>query len=95
MEKSNEKIFSLQLIKYRDEQKALRDAFKKIDESNKSQKLLEVSMIEVDKEKLSADKDKFERRKQWLGNISKDIYLNETIQIISDMLRQDTMAINR
>lgn len=95
MEKSNEKIYSLQLSKYREEQKALRDAFKKIDETNKTQKLLDVSMLDADKERLAVDNDKLERRKQWVSNISKDIYVNETIQVIADMLRQDTMVINR
>lgn len=95
MEKTNEKIFSLQFTKYREEQKTLRDAFKKIDESNKLAKLLDVSMLDVDKEKLSSDNDKLERRKQWVSNISKDIYINESTKVISDILRQDTLVINR
>ncbi|MFN5421645.1 MAG: carboxy terminal-processing peptidase [bacterium] len=94
MDKANEKVYSLQLTKYREEQKALRDAFKKIDESNKSGKMLDVSMLNVDKEKLSIDNDKFERRKQWISNISKDIYVNETAQVIADIMRQYTLVIN-
>ncbi len=95
MEKANEKVFSLQLAKYRAEQKVLRDAFKKIDEMNKAAKVLEVAMLDSDKEKLSADNDKLERRKQWVANIAKDIYINETCQVIFDMIRQDTLVINQ
>jgi hypothetical protein len=51
-------------------------------------------MLDTDKEKLSADNDKLERRKQWVANISKDIYINETCQVIFDMIRQDTLAID-
>jgi hypothetical protein len=61
---------------------------------NKSAKILAVAMLDTDKEKLSADNDKLERRKQWVANISKDIYINETCQVIFDMIRQDTLAID-
>ena len=94
MEKTNEKIFSLQLNQYREEQKTLREAFKIIDESNKEGKLLDVSMLEVDKDKLLSDNDKFERRKQWISNISKDIYISETTKVIADILRQDSLVSN-
>jgi hypothetical protein len=55
---------------------------------NKTTKVMEVKMLELDEKKLSADNDKLERRKQWIGNLSKDIYINETCQVISDMIRQ-------
>ena len=95
MEKANEKVFSLQLSSYRAEQKILRDSFKKIDEMNKSASMLVVSMLDADKEKLSADNDKLERRKQWVTNISKDIYINETCKVLADMIQQDTLVISK
>lgn len=55
---------------------------------NKTSKVMEVKMLELDQKKLSSDNDKLERRKQWIGNISKDIYINETCQVVSDMIRQ-------
>ncbi len=88
MEKNNERVYSLQLNKYRESQKSLRDSFKKIDESNKNTKKLEVSILEMDAKKLSSDNDKLERRKQWVSNLSKDIYISEACNIISDMIRQ-------
>lgn len=91
-EKSNEKVYSLQLTKYREEQKIMRDAFKRIDEMSKTQKLLEVSMLDTDEKKLSADNDKLARRKQWIGILSKDVYINETCQIIVDMIKQQNLV---
>jgi carboxyl-terminal processing protease len=88
METASQRVYSLQLIKYREEQKSLRESFKKIEEMNKTTKVMEVKMLEFDEKKLSADNDKLERRKQWIGNLSKDIYINETCQVISDMIRQ-------
>jgi len=88
MEAANQRVYSLQLNKYREGQKSLRDSFKKIDEMNKATKVMEVKMLDLDQKKLAADNDKLERRKQWIGNLSKDIYINETCQVISDMIRQ-------
>ncbi len=88
IEKSNEKVYSLQLSKYREDQKNMRDAFKKIDQMSKDSKPLKVDMLALDAAKLATDNDKLERRKQWVGNLSKDIYINETCMIISDMLKQ-------
>jgi carboxyl-terminal processing protease len=88
METANQRVYSLQMNKYREGQKSLRESFKKIEEMNKSTKVMAVKMLELDEKKLSVDNDKLERRKQWIGNLSKDIYINETCQIISDMIRQ-------
>jgi len=92
IEKSNEKEYSLQLTKYREDQKNLRDAFKQVDELNKNQKTLDVSMLSVDEKRLSADDDKLARRKQWITYLSKDVYINETCQIVSDMIKQGLLV---
>jgi carboxyl-terminal processing protease len=92
IEKSNEKLYSLELSAYRDEQKKIRDAFKKIDESNKELKPLQVKMLDADEKRLSSDNDKLERRKQWVGYLTKDIYVNETSQIVSDMIKQGVLV---
>jgi hypothetical protein len=76
------------LEKYKKDQNALRDSFKKIDEAAKSQKNLDVEIMPTDLKKLETDNDKLERRKQWVGYLSKDIYIKETSQIISDMIKQ-------
>ena len=95
LEKANEKVYSLQLSKYREEQKQLRDSFKKIDEASKNLKPLQVNMLETDEKRLSADNDKMERRKQWIGALSKDIYVQETSKVVSDMIRQGLLVMQK
>ncbi len=95
LEKANEKVYSLQLSKYREEQKQLRDSFKKIDEASKDLKSLQVNMLETDEKRLSADNDKMERRKQWIGALSKDIYVQETSKVVSDMIRQGLLVMQK
>ncbi len=88
LEKANEKVYSLQLKKYKEEQQKMRDSFKKIDSANKGLQQLKVDLLPTDEKRLSADNDKLERRKQWINSLSKDIYVHETCQIMSDMISQ-------
>lgn len=91
-EKMNQRIYSLNLVKYRDEQKKIRDAYKKIDDAAKAINKLQVNLMPTDSTRLSADQDKFERRKQWISNLSKDVYINETTQVVSDMIGQGVLV---
>jgi carboxyl-terminal processing protease len=92
IEKSNQKIYSLKLDVYRGEQKKMRETFKKLDEFNKNNKGLNIQMLDSDQKRLSADNDKLERRKQWIKNLSKDIYIAETCKVISDVISQVTLV---
>lgn len=95
IEKSNQKQYSLKLETYRNEQKAMRETFKKLEEINKGQKALEIQMLESDQKRLSADNDKLERRKQWVKNLSKDIYIAETCKVVSDIISQGMLVKGR
>ena len=92
IEKSNQKIYSLKMDVYRNEQKQMRETFKKLDEFNKNNKGLNIQMLDSDQKRLSADNDKLERRKQWIKNLSKDIYIAETCKVISDVISQVTLV---
>jgi carboxyl-terminal processing protease len=95
LEKANERVYSMQLSKYRDEQQKLRTSFKKIDESSKDLKGLQVNMLAVDEQRISSVSDKIERRKQWINSLSKDIYVKETSNVIADMIRQGLLVMQK
>jgi carboxyl-terminal processing protease len=95
LEKANERVYSMQLSKYREEQQQLRTSFKKIDESSKDLKALQVNMLAADEQRLSSDNDKIERRKQWINSLSKDIYVKETSNVIADMIRQGLLVMQK
>jgi carboxyl-terminal processing protease len=88
----NDKEYSLNLVKYRAEQKMIKENYKKVEELNKSNPVLELTMLPSDEKKLSADNDKLERRKQWIKNLGKDIYLNESVNVMNDMIRQESLV---
>jgi carboxyl-terminal processing protease len=92
LERINDKEYSLNLVKYRAEQKEIKNAIKKMDEVNKNPEEMALALLPADEKRLSADNDKLERRKQWIKSLSKDIYLNESVNIMNDMIAQTTLA---
>jgi carboxyl-terminal processing protease len=90
----NDKEFSLNLVKYRAEQKQVKETYKQIESINKTNPELELVLIPNDEKKLSVDNDKLERRKQWAKNLGKDIYLNESVNVMNDMIRQTVLVKN-
>ena len=48
-----------------------------------------------DLKKLAYDEGKSERFKQWIKNLRTDIYLDESVKVINDMIVQDDMVYNR
>jgi carboxyl-terminal processing protease len=95
LEKMNDKVYSLNLMKYKTEQKEIRSAIKKIDEVNKAADSLSLSLLPIDEKRLAEDNDKLERRKQWVKSLSKDIYLDESVKIMNDMITQTALAKNK
>lgn len=92
LEKINDKVYSLQLEKYKAEQKQIREVIKKIDEVNKLKTELSLSLLPIDEKRLSEDNDKLERRKQWAKSLGKDIYLAETVNVVRDMIGRNNMV---
>jgi carboxyl-terminal processing protease len=96
LERNPDREYSLNLARYRADLKAIREAVKRVDETGQTQAALDIGMLPQDSRRLEADADKLERRKQWVRNLSKDIHLGETVNIVSDMItgRQGAFAGN-
>ncbi|MDQ6610731.1 MAG: carboxy terminal-processing peptidase [Bacteroidota bacterium] len=91
--KQNDKEYSLNLIKYKQDQKEIRDAVKKIENLTKLQKPLPAQFMKQDESKyVSVDKDKTERYKQWLTGVGKDVYVDQAVKVINDMVAQQNVA---
>lgn len=91
--KHNDKEYPLEIGQYRKEQNLNREAVKRIEKLIKLDQNLQVSYLKQDQDRyVSADKDKTERYKQWLGNISRDRYVNEAVKVIDDMVNQYNLA---
>lgn len=91
--KQDDKEYPLQIDQFKKEQKITRDAVKKIENLVKLDKSMQVSFLKQDESRfISADKDKTERYKQWLNNLGKDVYVDEAVKVINDMVTQHNLA---
>ncbi len=70
----------------------MRKTSKQLDSLNRLKIDLSVTNATQDMANLQADKDKTERNKQWLKRVSGDIYINETIKVMDNMIGQAALA---
>lgn len=91
--KQNDKTYPLQLAKYRTEQTEIRNAVKGLDNYTKLKTPFPVRFMKEDEGRyISADKDKTERYKQWMTAVSKDVYVDQAVKVIHDMVVQQNLA---
>ncbi len=90
--KQNDKTYHLQLSKYLEEQKQIKDVVKQLDAAGKIEKALNVEALQDDLKKYAYDTGKSERFNLWLKNLKTDIYLNEAVNVVNDMIIQDNLV---
>lgn len=90
--KQNDKVYNLQLNKYQADQKQIKDAVKQLETASKIQNALNVEALQEDLKKYSYDTGKSERFNLWLKNLKTDIYLNEAVNVVNDMIIQDNVV---
>ena len=89
LSKQNDKEYSLQLEKYRQEKKAVSATYKELETLTKLPKQLTVEPLKGEENKYASDKSKEERFKAWVKNLSNDIYLDEAVNIVNDMVTRN------
>lgn len=92
LDQYNDKAYSLNLSKYKEEQKQLRAKDKELEELYKLNKEMNVKNIAADTVVINSAKDKIEKNTQWLKRISKDIYIDETVKVMNNMITQSATA---
>lgn len=89
-----DKPVSLNLAKYQAEQKEMKVIYKSLDSLYKLPVELKVKPSETDAAKLAGDKEKADKNKQFLNRIKNDIYVDETVKVMNNMIRQNNVAVN-
>ncbi len=77
--------YSLNLSKFRAEQKQMREQNKKYEDLRKEIKGFSASLLDEDVSRLSADTSRLNRETRWSKNVAKDVYIHETTNIINDL----------
>jgi len=88
----NDRNYSLNLEKYRKEQKAIRAALAENDSLLKLKQENEVVALPAEVNKYANDTTKQERFNQWLKILRKDIYLDQAVKVVNDMISQQNLA---
>jgi carboxyl-terminal processing protease len=89
----NDKMYSLKMDKFRDEKKAFNATNKQLEAISKLSKELNVKPLTGEEKKFAADKDKEERLNAWIKNLKGDIYLDEAVNVVNDMVLSKNSAV--
>jgi carboxyl-terminal processing protease len=97
LDKQNDKLFPLNLDKYREEQKQIKATVKQIETLIKlpAGSELNVQSLPQDLNKYEGDSGKAERYKQWLKSLKADIYLDQAVKVVDDMVTSKNMVYNK
>ncbi|PSL47694.1 carboxyl-terminal processing protease [Chitinophaga niastensis] len=90
-----QETYSLNMQTYKTEQKSNTTALKKYDAVNDKVKELNISNIKIDMEKLGSDSSKIARNKDWIKIRTKDIYLDEAVNVMNDLIVQSLPKMQR
>jgi carboxyl-terminal processing protease len=92
--KQSDKMVSLSLKKYQEEQKKNKAIAKQIESQNKLPHELNVEALSDDMKRIEGvgDAAKLERYKTWLKNLRNDPYLDEATNVLTDMVTQTNLV---
>jgi len=92
LNRENNKEYSLQLDKYKKEQKQVRDAYAQMDSVRRLKTEMAVSALPSEVNRWADDKAKQDRFNQWLKSLRQDIYLDQAVKVVDDMINQQNLA---
>jgi carboxyl-terminal processing protease len=95
LSKTSDKIFPLNLEKYQEEQKQIKDTIRQIESLSKLPVGMNVQALAEDAHKYDDDKDKANRFQQWLKDKRTDIWLGEAVNVLDDMVSQKNLVYNK
>jgi len=92
LSKQNDRHYSLQIDQYKNEQKAIRSTIKQLESLLKLKSEIDVAALPKEVNRWENDKSKQERFEAWIKNLRKDIYLDQTVKVVNDMINQQNLV---
>ena len=92
LQKYSDKQYSLNITKYKQEQNQLKATYKELEELNKLAKEMKVKNVDADMAVINGAKEKIEKNTAWLKKIGGDIYIDETVKVLYNMISQSSTA---
>lgn len=90
--KQNDRTYSLQLTKYRAEQKMIRATFSQLESLLKLKDEIDVTALTGEENRWANDKNKQDRFNLWLKSLRKDIYLDQAVKVVNDIIGQQNIV---
>ncbi|HEV2480521.1 MAG TPA: carboxy terminal-processing peptidase [Puia sp.] len=92
-----DKVYSLNLAKYQDEQKHIKSTVNELEKLSKlpTGSELSVNALPQDVHKYDDDKNKADRFQAWLKDKRTDVWLNEAVNVVDDMISQKNLVYNK
>ena len=84
-ERSKEDVYSLQIDKFKQEQKELEDSSKKFKSIEEYSNKLQFKSLPYEETQMANDATLKEKRNRWHESLSKDIYIEEAIHVLDDL----------
>lgn len=91
---NNDKAYSLNLKKYKEDEKEAKEKGKELDELFKLKKDLTVKNASADAASINTSKDKVDKNTQWLKRVGADFYIDESVKVMNTMIKQNATAKN-
>ncbi|MGK2863119.1 MAG: carboxy terminal-processing peptidase [Chitinophagaceae bacterium] len=88
----NNKQYSLQIDKYRKEQKMVKATFAQNESLMKLKNEINVTALPEEVNRWAGDKVKQDRFNQWLKNLGRDIYLDQAVKVVNDVINQQNLV---
>jgi carboxyl-terminal processing protease len=92
LSKENDKQYSLQIEKFRKDKKAIQASIKQLEGLMKLKKEIDVTALPKEENSWADDVAKKEMFKQWLKNLKEDIYLDQAVKVMNDIIGQQNLA---
>ncbi len=92
LSKYNDKEYSLNIAKYREEQKQLKSVYKQIEDLYKLPSPINIQNLAADTAVINSASDKVDKNKQWIKFRSTDIYIDESVKVLNKMISKNNMA---
>jgi carboxyl-terminal processing protease len=92
-ERNKENVYSLNIDKFKAEQKALEDKSKKYKSIVDYKNLFEFKSLPYEVEAMNKDSVLKEKRDSWHESLSKDIYIEEAIHILNDLQSENNKGL--
>jgi carboxyl-terminal processing protease len=92
LSKNADREYDLNITKYKEDQKQLKDVYKKIEALYTLPKPMDVKILPQDTLAADASKDKVDRNKAFVKRIGDDVYIDQSVKVLNKLIAQGNVA---